>query len=71
MEIDALADRLIASCEGGSTADNDMIAEMTGEECKVLDGKAFMCTGCDQWFDLSDMHDADAPEWLCTDCGRG
>lgn len=42
MEIQLLADALIASCDGGESYTEDIKA-LTLEECKVLDGMALEC----------------------------
>ena len=66
-ELRALADRLIASCEGGSTEDNDEINNLSLGECRVLDGMALKCASCTQWFDAHDMCE-DGGEYVCVDC---
>lgn len=68
-EITALADRMVASCDGGSVEDHDTIGEMTQDECEALDAMAFKCEDCDQWFDIGDMHH-DEDRWACIDCGE-
>jgi len=68
MEIRALADSLIASCDGGAShADN--IEALTIEESRVLDGMALECQVCNQWFTANEMRD-DGGEYVCVDCSH-
>lgn len=67
IEIRALADRLVADCNGGEQDDLDMIEDMSRKECMALDGIAFKCAGCDQWFDVHEMREPDT--FVCTGCG--
>jgi hypothetical protein len=64
-EIRALADRLVASCEGSAFEDIEIFNEMSVEECKVLDGMAFKCEDCDQWYDVYEM---DGDTFICKRC---
>lgn len=64
MHIRALADRLIASCDGGAD-DVGTIEDLSVEECKLLDSFAFCCESCDQWSDINDQREG---TWTCKDC---
>jgi formylmethanofuran dehydrogenase subunit E len=66
--IRALADRLIASCVGGLD-EVENIAELTPEQCKVLDTMALECVTCNQWFDVKEVRDIEG-EYICADCAQ-
>jgi hypothetical protein len=66
MEIRVLADKLIASCDGGRDEQDDIEA-LTIEECKILDGMALECQTCNQWSAAADMTDTGG-EYVCADC---
>jgi hypothetical protein len=68
MEIRALADRLIASCDGGRD-EQDAIEALTIEECKVLDGMALECNICNQYSAAAEMTDTGG-EYVCPDCTK-
>lgn len=70
IEIEELAARLIASCDGGDAEDQEMIEEMTQDECLILDSMAFECEDCGQWFDLGDADEdaAGAGRIVCGGC---
>lgn len=68
MEMRALSDRLIASCDGGRD-EWDGMNLLTVEECKVLDGMALECQSCNQWFAANEMRD-DGGEYVCVDCSH-
>jgi hypothetical protein len=68
-EIRVLADRLIASCDGGADG-QDEIEAMTLEENGVLDSMAFECTQCNQWSARSEQHEDESGQWVCTDCAK-
>ncbi len=62
----AIADRLIASCDGGKDEIENIMA-LSQEDCALLDTMALECQICGQWFDAKDMSDASG-EYLCLDC---
>lgn len=62
----ALADKLIASCDGGRDY-QDEVEALTQEECKMLDSMALECCTCNQWFAASEMIDTGS-QWECSDC---
>jgi hypothetical protein len=66
-EIRVLSNRLIASCDGGAN-DADEVSDMPLEECRVLDTMVFECTTCNQWFDITEQHEDESGQWVCTDC---
>lgn len=66
MELRALADQLIASCNGGYDK-WDAINELSVEECQVLDTMALECCDCNQYFEASQMHDL-GNEYQCPSC---
>ena len=67
MQIRKLADDLIADCNGGAEF-ADEVDSLLADECKVLDGMAFRCASCDQWYDINEKATPDAAEWHCKDC---
>jgi len=62
----ALADRLVASCDGGRD-EWDTLRALSIEECKVLDSMALECQSCNQFFAAADINDT-GDEYLCSDC---
>lgn len=66
VEIRALADKLIASCDGGMSYKDDIEA-LPLEGCCVLDSMTRECYVCGQWSDICEMTDHDG-EWRCVDC---
>ena len=65
-EIRVLADKLIASCDGGHD-EQDEIESLTLEECRVLDSMALECQVCNQWSAAASMTDTGG-EYVCADC---
>lgn len=68
MKIRALADGLIASCDGGMDQ-ADAVDALTIEECRVLDSMALECRTCNQWSAAADMTDTGG-EYVCADCTK-
>ena len=65
-EIRVLADKLIASCDGGHDQWEE-VNELSRGDCKVLDTMALECQVCNQWFRANEMID-DGGQWECSDC---
>lgn len=68
-EIRVLADKLVASCDGGRD-EADEVEALSLDECKVLDSMAFECSHCNQWYAVADRTEDSAGQWCCTDCER-
>lgn len=77
-KVRAIADALIASCDGGLSMIDDVM-DLSLEECGVLDTMARECYVCGQWSDIREMTDTDdgdrsacasseSGEWRCVDC---
>ena len=65
-EVRAIADRLIASCDGGNDEIENIMA-LSQEQCEALDRMALECESCGQWFDAKEVSDVDG-KYLCGDC---
>lgn len=65
-EVRAIADRLIASCDGGNDEIENIMA-LSLEQCEALDRMALECESCGQWFDAKEVSDVDG-KYLCGDC---
>lgn len=65
-EIRVLANKLMASCDGGRDEQEEVEA-LTLEECKILDTMALECAVCNHWLDVKEFTDTGG-EWVCNDC---
>lgn len=61
-----LADKLIASCDGGRD-EQEEINGLSKEECLVLDSMILQCHVCQHWFNAKEMKD-DGSQYACADC---
>lgn len=72
-KIHALADSLIASCDGGAEFVID-VYNLSYAECALLDTLALECYVCNQWFPAADVTENVAEdgfrEYVCKSCCR-
>jgi hypothetical protein len=69
MQIRALADKLIASCDGGRDYWEEIEA-LKLDEARTLDTMALECQTCNQWFCVAEIgENAETGEYECHDCG--
>ena len=62
----ALADKLLAACDGGAD-ESDEIDALTQDEARMLDTMVLRCATCDHWFKTAEIID-DGNRYECKDC---